>query len=325
MKKGYTGFLCMAALCCALAAGCGNTKTQEAGAEANAESMEAGAEATGTVISNAAKENEKSRLEDGVYVADFNTDSSMFHVNEACDGKGTLTVKDGKMTIHISLASKKIVNLFPGFAEDAKKEGAAVLEPTVDSVTYSDGITEEVYGFDVPVPVLEEEFDLALIGTKGKWYDHKVSVSNPEKAGAGENTNAETDESANTETSKNAGSQSGKTAASATVCDLKDGEYTVDVTLEGGTGRATVSSPAALTVRDGKFTVRIEWSSPNYDYMKIGEETYNPVNTEGNSVFELPVAALDEKMEVVADTTAMGTPHEIEYTLTFHSDSVKED
>ena len=103
----------------------------------------------------------------------------MFHVNEAKDGKGELTVKDGKMTIHISLASKNIVNLYPGTAEDAKKDGAKLLEPTTDTVEYSDGTTEEVYGFDVPVPAIDEEFDLALIGTKGVWYDHKVSVSNP--------------------------------------------------------------------------------------------------------------------------------------------------
>ena len=90
-------------------------------------------------------------------------------------------VKDGKMTIHISLASQKIVNLFVGTAEDAAKEGAELLEPTVDTVTYSDGTTEEVYGFDVPVEALDKEFDLAIIGTKQKWYDHKVSVSNPEK------------------------------------------------------------------------------------------------------------------------------------------------
>ena len=104
----------------------------------------------------------------------------MFHVNEAKDGKGELTVKDGKMTIHISLASKNIVNLFPGLAEDAKKAGAAILEPTTDTVKYSDGTTEEVYGFDVPVPAIGEEFDLALIGKKGVWYDHKVTVSDPQ-------------------------------------------------------------------------------------------------------------------------------------------------
>ena len=49
-------------------------------------------------------------------------------------------------------------------------------------ITYSDGSEpKEVYSFDVPVPTLDDEFDLALIGTKGTWYDHKVSVSNPEK------------------------------------------------------------------------------------------------------------------------------------------------
>lgn len=120
-------------------------------------------------------------LEDGTYTAEFDTDSSMFHVSEACDGKGTLTVENGEMVIHVSLASKNIVNLFPGTVEDARKEGAKLLDPTTDSVTYSDGITEDVYGFDIPVPALDEEFDLALIGTKGTWYDHKVSVSNPQK------------------------------------------------------------------------------------------------------------------------------------------------
>ena len=105
----------------------------------------------------------------------------MFHVNEANDGKGTLTVKDGKMTIHVSLNSKKIVNLFVGKAEDAQKDGAEILEPTTDEVTYSDGYTEEVYGFDIPVPAIDEEFDVALIGKKNKWYDHKVKVTNPQK------------------------------------------------------------------------------------------------------------------------------------------------
>lgn len=106
----------------------------------------------------------------------------MFHVNEANDGKGILTVKDGKMTIHISLVSKNIVNLYVGKAADAQKDGAELLQPTTDTITYDDGSTEEVYGFDVPVKALDETFDLALVGTKGKWYDHEVSVSNPVKA-----------------------------------------------------------------------------------------------------------------------------------------------
>lgn len=118
-------------------------------------------------------------LEDGVYTAEFNTDSSMFHVNEMLDGKGTLTVENGQMTIHVSLVSQNIVNMYPGTAEDAQKEGAVLLQPTTDTIDYQDGTTEDVSGFDVPVPVIGEEFDLAIIGTKGKWYDHKVSVTNP--------------------------------------------------------------------------------------------------------------------------------------------------
>ena len=121
-------------------------------------------------------------LEDGTYEAEFDTDSGMFHVNEANDGKGILTVKDGKMTIHISLVSKNIVNLYVGKAADAQKDGAELLQPTTDTITYDDGSTEEVYGFDVPVKALDATFDLALVGTKGKWYDHEVSVSDPVKA-----------------------------------------------------------------------------------------------------------------------------------------------
>ena len=123
-------------------------------------------------------------LADGVYNAEFTTDNSMFHVNEAYGNIGTLTVKDGQMTIHVTLASKNIVNLFPGLSEDAQKEGAALLEPTTDTVDYKDGTTDEAYGFDIPVPAIGEEFDCALLGKKGKWYDHKIMVSNPTLAEA---------------------------------------------------------------------------------------------------------------------------------------------
>ena len=136
----------------------------------------------GALESTSTTESTVGTLEDGTYTAKFDTDSSMFHVNEADEGRGILTVQDRKMTIHISLVSKKIVNLFVGTADDAQKDGAAILEPTTDTVKYSDGTSEEVYGFDVPVEALDEEFDLAILGTKGEWYDHKVSVSDPQKA-----------------------------------------------------------------------------------------------------------------------------------------------
>ena len=133
----------------------------------------------GSLSEDASSESASTELEDGTYTADFNTDSSMFCVNEANDGKGTLVVKDGKMTIHVSLQGTGIINLFVGTSEDAQKEGAELLEPTEDTVTYSDGTTEEVYGFDIPVPAIGEDFDCALIGNKGVWYDHVVSVTNP--------------------------------------------------------------------------------------------------------------------------------------------------
>lgn len=286
---------------CLLLGGCGAGQAADA---TSAESTVAAQESTvtPTEITETAETvsteiaQDKAQLPDGVYTAEFSTDSSMFHVSEACDGKGTLTVKDGVMTIHISLGSKKILNLYSGLAEDAAKDGAVLLEPTTDTVTYSDGMTEEVYGFDVPVPVIGEEFDLALIGTKGKWYDHKVKVSDPVAEGAADTFD---------------------------LSAVEDGSYTIELTMEGGSGRASIQSPAQLAIADGAATAILEWSSPNYDYMLVNGEKYLPVNTEGNSVFEVPVEALDAPLTMIGDTVAMSTPHEVEYTVTFHSDTLQ--
>lgn len=286
---------------CLLLGGCGAGQAADAtSAESTAAAQEStvtpteSTEAAETVSTEIAQD--KAQLPDGVYTAEFSTDSSMFHVSEACDGKGTLMVKDGVMTIHISLGSKKILNLYPGLAEDAAKDGAVLLEPTTDTVTYSDGMTEEVYGFDVPVPVIGEEFDLALIGTKGKWYDHKVKVSDPVAEGAADTFD---------------------------LSAVEDGSYTIELTMEGGSGRASIQSPAQITVTDGAATATLEWSSPNYDYMLVNGEKYLPVNTEGNSVFEVPVEALDVPLTMIGDTVAMSTPHEVEYTVTFHSETLE--
>lgn len=103
----------------------------------------------------------------------------------------------------------------------------------------------------------------------------------------------------------------------------EDGSYTASVTLEGGTGRASVESPAKLRCEDGQFWATLVWSSPNFDYMKVDGVRYDQINTEGNSVFEIPVAAFDQKLDVVADTVAMSEPHEVEYTLYFDSASLQ--
>ena len=290
----YTRFVSLLAVSALLAAsldGCGSS----ASSVASSASSEAVSSVAESAVSEAASESAAASsalaLEDGTYTAEFDTDSSMFHVNEASDGKGTLTVEDGQMTLHISLQSKKIVNLYVGMAADAPDHEADWLQPTTDTVTYSDGTSEEVYGFDVPVEALDTDFQLAILGTKGKWYDHTVSVRNVEAQAA----------------------EAVETPA--------DGSYTCEVTLEGGSGRATVDSPAALTVAGGKMTATIVWSSPNYDYMVVDGEKYLPTNTEGNSTFEIPVSALGVPLSVVADTVAMSTPHEIEYTLTFSAPS----
>ena len=242
-----------ASLALSLLVGCGASSTASSAASSAASS-----EAASSVASSAA---ETAALTDGVYTAEFDTDSSMFHANEACDGKGTLTVENGQMTFHVSLASTHIVNLYLGKASDAADHEADWLQPTTDTVTYSDGTSDEVYGYDIPLDAVDTDFQLAILGTKGTWYDHTVSVRNAEP---------KTED-----------------AAAETAAVPADGSYTCAVTLEGGSGRATVESPAALTVADGTMTAVIVWSSPNYDYMLIDGEKYLPTNTEGNSTFEM--------------------------------------
>lgn len=290
MKKKRISLLGILLLTGMLLGGCSNTNSRQSASDAGTKVSVSESEET--------EASTEAELPDGVYTADFDTDNSMFRVNEAYDGKGTLTVEKGEMTIHVSLGSKNIVNLYPGLAEDAKKDGAELLSPTIDTVTYSDGWTEEVYGFDIPVPSLDEEFDMALIGTKGKWYDHKVSVSNPELLQE-------------------------ETSQTVDASELEDGKYTIELTFEGGSGKAEVLSQATIVVSEGTMTATVQWSSPNYDYMIVDGEKYLPINKEGNSVFEIPVQTLDEPIDVIGDTVAMSTPHEIEYTLTFHSDTMK--
>ena len=228
-------------------------------------------------------------LADGVYQASFSTDSSMFHANEACDGKGVLTVQNGQMSIYVTLAGKGIVNLFPGTAEDAQKPGAEWLQPTLETVHYSDGTTDEANAFLIPVPYLDEEFDVALVGKKGTWYDHKVSVSDPQLLA---------DDTAESEVPA-------------------DGSYTVEAVLQGGSGKASVQSPARLTVENGAMTATVIWSSKNYDLMIVNGQEYTPTYENELSCFTIPVSALGTPLPVQAETTAMSQPHMIDYTLTF--------
>ena len=199
----FVSLLAVSALLAASLAGCGST----AGSASSAASSAAASSVAAPASSESAAASSALSLADGIYTADFETDSSMFHANEACNDMGTLTVEDGTMTFHVSLASTHIVNLYLGMAADAADHEADWLQPTTDTVTYSDGTSEEVYGFDVPVEALDTDFQLAILGTKGKWYDHTVSIRNAQP---------KTEEAAETPA---------------------DGEYSVNVTLEGGSGR----------------------------------------------------------------------------------------
>lgn len=198
MKRKIAVSLCTLLTSTALLCGCGSTSGQDTASSAeSAQSVsmedstsESDSESDQTTDSTTISEAEADTadtgklpatcpLEDGVYTADADTDSSMFHINEACDGTCTLIVQDGAMTAHLILGGTGIINLYQGSKEEAQEDGAELLQPVTETVTYSDGMKEDVYAFDVPVPVLGEEFPVAIVGEHGNWYDHTVTISNP--------------------------------------------------------------------------------------------------------------------------------------------------
>lgn len=230
-------------------------------------------------------------LNDGTYDITVESSSSMFNI-ESCQ----LTVADGKMSAAMTMGGTGYLYVFPGTGEEA----AAASEDQYISFEENDA---GQHVFTIPVESLDTGVACAAFSKKKEmWYDRTLvfqSVSLPQEAW--------------------------KESPLKSVADLSlsDGTYQVAVTLEGGSGRASVTSPTKLVIADGKATATIEWSSANYDYMKVDDVQYDPVNTEGNSVFEIPVSGFDGKIPVLADTTAMSTPHEIEYTLTFDSASLE--
>ena len=227
-------------------------------------------------------------IRDGSYDITVDSSSTMFNIT-----KCTLNVSDGKMSAVMTMHGKGYLYLFMGRGEDA------VESEYIPFVEDSEG----AHTFTVPVEALDAPVDCAAFSkNREKWYDRTLVFRSdliPAESFADGVL---------------------KTPAS---LGLSDGEYTAEVTLSGGSGRASVQSPAKITVSGGEITAEIVWSSSNYDYMRIGEEKYLPVNTEGNSTFVIPVSCFDRAVTVYADTTAMSEPHEIEYKLTFDSASVK--
>ncbi|MBP5660671.1 MAG: hypothetical protein J6X08_04990 [Lachnospiraceae bacterium] len=227
MKKNIFkhGFILLASII--LLTGCGDKMLKDTSATASEAMEEISSAETPyseeeSVTSEQTHEEETASfdLEDGVYKVDFDTDSSMFHVNECYEGKAKLVVEDGKALLYLVMPSKNILNLYLGLAEYAQEEGAELIVPSTVSVTYADGEEDEVFAFEVPVTVYGENFDLALIGKKEVWYDHKVKISNAEPW-------SEPDYK-----------------EEVVLKTIEDGVFQVHVSLEGGTGKASVESPA---------------------------------------------------------------------------------
>lgn len=230
-------------------------------------------------------------LVDGAYAIAFKCSSSMFRIDSAL-----LRVHGGQMEAVLTMGSKSFLYVWPGSAEEA---AAAAESDRIAPVEAEDGrqsYTIPVEALDAPIPCA------AYSKNKELWYDRTLlfrADSLPMEA-----------------------FREGFFTTAGSL-GLKDGNYTAAVTLAGGSGRAKVDSPAALTVEDGLCTARIVWGSKNYDYMKVGETQYFPVNTEGNAAFEIPVLWFDRPMPVIADTVAMSEPHEIAYTLLFDAKSLE--
>lgn len=228
-------------------------------------------------------------LKNGVYPVEVSSSSSMFKITE-CE----LTVQDGTMSAEMTMSGTGYKWLFMGNGETAENASESDYIP----FTEEDG----VHKFTVPVEALDMGIECTAFSVnKEKWYDRTIlfrADSLPVEAFADGTTN----------TIESLG--------------ITDGEYTVEVTLEGGSGKAGIFPHTQMTVKDGKATARIIWTSSNYDYMVIDGEKYLPLEDIENSAFDIPVDVFDMKIPVSADTTAMSSPHEIDYTLYFDSSTI---
>ena len=229
-------------------------------------------------------------IKDGIYSITVDSSSPMFNITE-CE----LKVESGKMTAVITMGGTGYAYIFMGTSDEA--ENAAEDE----YIGYSEDDTGK-HSFTVPVEALNKEISCAAFSKKKEqWYD-RLLVFRADSLPVDAYTSGTV-----------------KTAAD---LGLEDGQYTADVILSGGSGRASVESPALITVTEGKVIAKIIWNSKNYDYMVVEGEKYLPLESEENSAFEIPVASFDFDLPVSADTTAMSTPHEIEYTLRFNSSGI---
>lgn len=231
------------------------------------------------------------KIKDGVYSVAVDSSSNMFQIT-ACE----LTVKDGAMRAVMTMNGTGYLKLYMGIGKDALNADEKDYIPYVQTA----GGT---HTFEVPVAALDMGLNCSAFSkNKEKWYDRVLvfrSDSLPIDAfAAGAVTTADS-------------------------LNLEDGMYTADVILEGGSGRAFVESPASIRVEDGNVLATVIWGSSHYNYMKVDGEKYEWAGTDGNSTFVIPLRAFDWKIPVIANTIAMSEPHEINYTLTFDSTTLK--
>ena len=230
-------------------------------------------------------------LRDGEYPVTVESSSSMFRIESA-----VLTVKDGTMSAVLTMSGKSYLYVYPGAAEEAAGAAEDAFVPFVENA-------EGAHTFTIPVEALDTPVSCAAYSkNKELWYARSLlfrADSLPVSAFR----------------------EGFFTTASS--LKLADGRYLVEVKLAGGSGRARVQSPTELSVKDGRCTARIGWSSKNYDYMKVEGEKFLPIPNEEYAAFEIPVLFFDRPMAVIADTVAMSEPHEIRYTLRFDSDSLE--
>ena len=283
-------------------------------------------------------------VKEGTYQVEVKSSSKFFRIEKA-----TLQVKDGKMTAHITLSSTSYKYVYLGSAEEAAQA------PLEDYIELKE---KEGWGmFQMPVTGLNEAIPCAAFSKKKKaWYDRNIlfdagslpknalTITLPDYDRIEDALEAYDQEGASDGTGDGAGNGAGNGANSGTGAeasngqgssqdtltsyepvsvDIEDGEYSIQVNMTGGSGRASVTSPTWLIVKDGKAYARLLWSSTYYDYMIVGGKKYlNETTDGGNSTFTIPIAVMDEDMPVIADTIAMGDPVEIQYKLTFYEDSI---
>lgn len=276
-----------------LGAGCAaNTDSQQADTQSTSNAVASADEMAGVedVVEEGMTPIDGSQVRDGVYDITVDSSSSMFQI-VSCK----LTVENGSMTAQMTMGGTGYLYVYMGTGEQAANADDSEYIPFVEDATGAHTYTVPVEALDAGVPCS------AFSKNKEKWYDRTLvfrADSLPADAFAeGVVTTAED-------------------------LSLADGAYQVDVTLEGGSGRASVESPAQMAVENGKVTATIVWSSSNYDYMKVDGVRYDAVIENDRSVFTIPVTCFDWKMAVIADTIAMSQPHEIDYALRFDSASI---